>query len=141
MLALDRWIGAWGSRWLSVVWSRSRPASPSHSLPERRLRFLKGEALGAQLTVDGSWPSTDGIDVTVRSVLADPQAGYYVALAVAVAKPFFQWLPREDDHFDWQKLGDARSPIRAWTTTSPHSDRQLDRHDPYTASTALNRPR
>src|SRR5712671_3839804 len=29
MLAPDRWIGAWGSRWLSVVWSRSRPASLS----------------------------------------------------------------------------------------------------------------
>ena len=117
------------------------PAVPSDPGGLSALVGLKGEALGAQLIVDGSWPSTDGIDVTVRSVLADPQAGYYVALAVAVAKPFFQWLPREDDHFDWQKLGDARSPIRAWTTTSPHSDRQLDRHDPYTASTALNRPR
>jgi hypothetical protein len=31
---------AWGSRWLSVVWSRSRPASPSPiAFPERRLRF------------------------------------------------------------------------------------------------------
>jgi len=79
------------------------PAVPSDPGGLSALVGLKGEALGAQLIVDGSWPSTDGIDVTVRSVLADPQAGYYVALAVAVAKPFFQWLPWEDDHFDWQK--------------------------------------
>jgi hypothetical protein len=123
------------------VGQRDMPAVPSDPGALSALVGLEGKALGQQLIVDGWWPSTDGIDVTVHSVLADPRFSYDVALAVAAAKPIFQWLPPENDQFAWQTLDEAGIPIRAWTTASPPGDPYLDRHDPYAASTALKRPR
>jgi hypothetical protein len=95
-------------------------------------------ALGDTLIVDGYWNSTDQVDVTVSSVLADEAEARVVAVALAAGEPFFQWLPREEGTFEWDE-GHKANSIRQWIAAHDRADQHLDGHDPYATPTALRR--
>ena len=58
----------------------------------------------------------------------------------ALAEPFYRYIPDDDNHGLINEHSLVAKLIRSWTT-SPDISLLLDRHDPYSASTALSRPR
>jgi hypothetical protein len=54
-------------------------------------------------------------------------------------EPFFRWLPDDEDEIT-RHFGRDGHTVQSWVTKTPNTERQLDRHDPYAATTALDRP-
>jgi len=98
-------------------------------------------ALKEALIVHGYWQGSDAIDIGVHSVIVGESDAMSVALAVALAEPFHRYIPDDDNHGLANTHSLAAKLIRSWTTSPSDTSLQLDRHDPYSASTALSRPR
>src|SRR5690606_23030564 len=77
--------------------------------------------------------------VTLQSVLANAGDARAVAMAVLSAEPFFRWLPDDEDEIARHFGGDGHT-VQPWVAKTLNTERQLDRHDPYGAATALDRP-
>jgi hypothetical protein len=92
------------------------------------------------LIVDGYWQTSDAINISVQSVIVGESDAMSVALAAALAEPFYRYIPDADNHGLINEQSLTAKLIRSWTT-SPDISLLLDRHDPYSASTALSRPR
>jgi predicted RNA-binding protein YlqC (UPF0109 family) len=54
-------------------------------------------------------------------------------------EPFHLWLPDDEDEIE-RHFGRNGHTIQPVVAKRPNTERQLDRHDPYGASTALDRP-
>ncbi len=99
-------------------------------------------ALGDALVVDGWWSSSDGVDLSISSVLVDAKDTRAAALAILAMEPFFQSLPNEEDDEDEEirQRQQAAIQIKRWILR-PSIEASLDRYDPYGASSAQARPR
>jgi hypothetical protein len=80
------------------------------------------------------------VDISVQSVIVGKSEAMNVALTVALAEPYDRYLPDGGNHGLLNKESLTARLIRSWTTCPHDSSLQLDRHDPYSASTALRRP-
>ena len=60
-------------------------------------------------------------------------------MAVLSAEAFFRWLPDDKDEIARHFGGDGHT-VQPWVAKAANTERQLDRHDPYGAATALDRP-
>jgi hypothetical protein len=91
------------------------------------------------LPVAGRWSIGRDTTVTLQSVLANAVDARAVVMAVLSAEPFFRWLPDDEEEIARHFGGDGHT-VQPWIAKTPNPERQLDRHDPYGADTALDRP-
>lgn len=91
------------------------------------------------LPVAGRWSIGRDTTVTLQSVLANAGDARAVVMAVLSEEAFFRWLPDDEDEIARHCGGDGHT-IQPWVEKSSNTERQLDRHDPYGAATALDRP-
>jgi len=91
------------------------------------------------LPVAGRWSIGRDTTVTLQSVLASAGDARAVVMAVLSAEAFFRWLPDDEDEVARHFGGDGHT-VQPWIAKTSNPERQLDRHDPYGADTALDRP-
>lgn len=103
------------------------------------LGLLDGKAATDWLPVAGRWSIGRDTTVTLQSVLANAGDARAVVLTVLSAEAFFRWLPDDEDEIARHFGGDGHT-VQPWVAKTPNTERQLDRHDPYGAATALDRP-
>lgn len=147
---LSRPDGLWLSDLTDFVPAETRHAltMPKSGARENRLedRNLLMQILGLtagpirqdDLVVSGYWTLPGDVNITVRTVLCDPADAAAFAFATITAKPFFRWLPH--DIKENERLVRRMSVnVRPWLKHVEHYEMHLDRHDPYAATTALQR--
>lgn len=101
---------------------------------------LGGDTLaGDWLPVSARWSLDRETTLTVRSVIANSGDARSTVMTLLSDEPFFRWLPDDEDEIA-RHFGHAGHSIRAWVCETPNTERELDRYDPYAASTALDRP-
>jgi len=103
------------------------------------LGLLDGKVATDWLPVAGHWSIGRDTTVTLQSVLANAGDARAVVMAVLSAGAFFRWLPDDEDEIARHFGGDGHT-VQPWVAKTPNTERQLDRHDPYGAATALDRP-
>ena len=103
------------------------------------LGLLDGKVAADWLPVAGRWSIGRDTTVTLQSVLANADDARAVVMAVLSAEAFFRWLPDDEDEIARHFGGDGHT-VQPWVAKTPNTERQLDRHDPYGAATALDRP-
>ncbi|KQN77036.1 hypothetical protein ASF04_24580 [Duganella sp. Leaf61] len=103
------------------------------------LGILESKLKTDWLPVTGRWTIGGDTTVTLQSVLANATDARAVVMAVLSSEVFFRWLPDDANEIS-HHFGDHGHTVQAWTAKTPDAEPQLDRHDPYGASTALNRP-
>lgn len=91
------------------------------------------------LPVAGRWSIGGDTTVTLQSVLANAGDAQAVVMAMLSSEAFFRWLPADEDEIARHFGGDGHT-VQPWVAKTPNTERQLDRHDPYGAATALDRP-
>lgn len=91
------------------------------------------------LPVAGRWSIGRDTTVTLKSVLANAGDARAVVMAVLSAEPFFRWLPDDEDEIA-RHFGRDGHTVQPWVEKISNTERHLDRHDPYGATTALDRP-
>ncbi|MBV8470922.1 MAG: hypothetical protein JOY60_13810 [Burkholderiaceae bacterium] len=103
------------------------------------LGVLDAKVAADWLPVAGRWSIGRDTTVTLQSVLANAGDARAVVMAVLSAEAFFRWLPDDEDEIA-RHFGDDGHTVQPWVEKTPNTERQLDRHDPYGAATALDRP-
>jgi len=117
---------------------RSRPVDDYRLLAP--MLGIEANRLSADwFPVAGHWSIEHHLDVTLRSVLANARDTRNLIMALLAEKPFFRWLPDDEDEIH-RHLGPERHSVRAWIEREKHSERRFDRQDPYAATTANQRP-
>ena len=91
------------------------------------------------LPVTGRWSIGRDTTVTLESVLANAGDARAVVMAVISAEAFFRWLPNDEDEIA-RHFGSDGHTVQPWVVKTQNIERHIDRHDPYGASTALDRP-
>ena len=112
---------------------------PDSSLLAPLLGLVDGKVVTDWLPVAGRWSIGRDITVTLQSVLANASDARVVVMVLLSNKPFFRWLPDDEDEITRHFGGDNHT-VQPWVAETPNTERQLDRHDPYAAPTALDRP-
>ncbi len=102
------------------------------------LGLLDGKLVTDWLPVAGRWSIGRDTTVTLQSVLANASDARATVMAVLSADEFFRWLPDDEDDIA-RHFGGGGHTIQPWVARTSNTERQLDRHDPYGASTALDR--
>jgi hypothetical protein len=108
-----------------------------------KLLRLAGLCAGArgQVTVSGSWHSTDGVRVHVSSVLVVPTKAARVVQELVDEEPMTVWLPNCGEGDDAEEyVGNKRPNCVPWIV-SPSVEGRLDEGDPLGSIRAENRPR
>jgi hypothetical protein len=103
------------------------------------LGLRDGKVAADWLPVAGHWSIGRDTTVTLQSVLANAGDARAVVMAMLSAEAFFRWLPDDEDEIARHFGGDGHT-VQPWVAKTPNTERQLDRHDPYGATTALDRP-
>lgn len=103
------------------------------------LGILDGRVATDWLPVTGRWSIGRDTTVALQSVLANAGDARAVVMAVVSTEAFFRWLPDDEDEIARHFGGDGHT-VQPWVAKTPNTERQLDRHDPYGAATALDRP-
>ena len=94
-----------------------------------------------QITVSGSWDSTDHVRVRISSVLVAPRNAAPVAKELIDEEPILVWLPEyseDDEGADY--LRNEKPDCMAWVV-SPSGEGKLDKGDPLALVLAARRPR
>lgn len=101
---------------------------------------LSGDTLtGDWLPVSARWSLDRETTLTVHSVIASSGDARSTVMTLLSDDPFFRWLPHDEDEIA-RHFGRAGHSIQAWVSETPNTELELDRYDPYAASTALDRP-
>ncbi|MFM0639039.1 hypothetical protein PQQ63_20330 [Paraburkholderia metrosideri] len=103
------------------------------------LGLVDGKVATDWLPIAGRWSIGRDTTVTLQSVLANASDARAVVMTLLSDKPFFRWLPDDEDEIN-RHFGDDGHTVQSWIAKTPNTERQLDRHDPYGAATALDRP-
>ncbi len=91
------------------------------------------------LPVSGRWSISENTTVKVQSVLTSPADVSAVVMTMLAAEPFFRWLPDNADDID-RFFGKDGHTIQSWLFKQANPERRIDRHDPFGAGSALERP-
>jgi NACHT domain-containing protein len=91
-----------------------------------------------ELVISASWPSSDGIDISISTALAAPQEARRLAQELSQEDPFQAWLPQADNEDG--PMRNKKPGLEGWIVNSTKTLR-LDEYDPIAASSAVSRPR
>ncbi len=101
---------------------------------------IRDGRLAAEWTpVSGRWSIDRDITLTLKSVLANQSDARSAAMTLLSDKPFFRWLPDDEEEIV-RHFGTEGHSVQPWVAETPNTQRQLDRHDPYGCTSALDRP-
>ena len=103
------------------------------------LGLVDRKVVAEWISVAGRWSIGRDTTVTLHSVLANASDARAVVMTLLSDEAFFRWLP-EDEEEIVRHFGRDGHTVRSWIAKAPYADRQLDRHDPYAATSALDRP-
>ncbi|WOI54412.1 hypothetical protein [Parvularcula sp. LCG005] len=103
------------------------------------LGISDGKLAAEWMPVSARWSIGKHTTLTIRSVLADKNDARSAVMALLSEEQFFRWLPDDEDEIS-RHFGNEGHSVQPWVAVMPHTERQLDRHDPYGASAALDRP-
>lgn len=103
------------------------------------LGIRDGELAAEWTPVSGRWSIARDTTLTLRSVLADQSDARSAAMTLLGDEPFFRWMPDDEDEIV-RHFGAEGHSIQPWVAETPNPQRQLDRHDPYGCTSALDRP-
>lgn len=103
------------------------------------LGLLDGKVATDWLPVAGRWSIGRDTTVTLQSVPANAVDARAAVMAVLSEEAFFRWLPDDEDEVTRHFGGDGHT-VQPWVAKTPNTERKFDRHDPYGAATALDRP-
>ena len=101
-------------------------------------------SIGAFLTVDGYWPSPDGVRVAISSVLVPTGDSDAAARALGTSPLSHMWLPtfehcEDENENDRQRYSDM-APMEPWIT-DVQAEIKIDERDPYGCREAVQRSR
>lgn len=97
--------------------------------------------IGKELVIEGSWHSSDGIEIELSSALVPPRKVVQLARKLIREKPILAWVPvfqgseEDDDH-----LTSDKKEYSPWIVSSS-GEARLDKHDPYGVTGASFRSR
>lgn len=101
--------------------------------------LLEGKVVANWVPVAGRWSIGPDTTITLQSVLANELDAQSVVMAILSDEAFFRWLPCDQEEIT-REFGCDGHTIQSFITTTPNPELQLDRHDPYSSTTALSRP-
>ena len=101
--------------------------------------FLEDKVVANWVPAVGRWSIGPDTTITLQSVLANERDAQSVVMAIMSEEAFFRWLPGDQEEIT-REFGCDGHTIQSWITTTPNPELQLDRHDPYSSTTALCRP-
>lgn len=95
-----------------------------------------------EVTIDGFWKSTDGIDVNIDSALVDPAQAHVLAKRLLRGDPFMAYLPvygigENGNEYLYDRERKGYLPL----TTHPDASEGFDKEDPLGTIRAIARPR
>lgn len=103
------------------------------------LGISSGKLSADWMPVSGRWSIGRDTTLTIRSVLADESDARSTVMTLLSEEPFFRRLPDDEDEIS-RNFGKEGHSVQPWVAVTPNTQRQLDRHDPYGATSALDRP-
>ena len=103
------------------------------------LGISDGKLSADWMPVAGRWSIGTETTLTIRSVLANESDARSTAMTLLSEDPFFRWLPDDEDEID-RHFGEEGHSVQPWVAVTSNTERQLDRHDPYGTTSALDRP-
>lgn len=103
------------------------------------LGLIDGKVVADWLPVAGCWSIGQDTTVTLQSVLANAGDARAAVMAVLSAEAFSRWLPDDEEEIERHFGGDGHT-VQPWVAKTPNTERKIDRHDPYGAASALDRP-
>ncbi len=89
-----------------------------------------------KFTVNGSWQSSDGINVRISSTLVKPKHTKDIVASLAKELPFHAWLPSFNENED---MDCKKEKCEVWLVC-PSKEAKLDKHDTLGSSSAMERP-
>lgn len=110
-----------------------------HYLLAPILGIYGGEVAADWLPVAGRWSLPQGSTLMLNTLLATPSDARAMLMTLLTEAPFFRWLPADEDDID-RYFGEGGHSVRAWIDIVKHAERKLDGHDPYAATTSMERP-
>ena len=94
----------------------------------------------AELIVQGSWRSSDGVEVHISSALVSPGKAKRLARELMREEPFHAWIPMYDQYeADDEFARGGKKDYIPWIVR-PSGETRLDEHDPFGVSYAASRP-
>ncbi|WP_205470677.1 hypothetical protein [Breoghania sp. L-A4] len=103
------------------------------------LGICDGKLAAEWTPVSGRWSINRDTTLTLQSVFANPTDARSAAMTLLSDEPFFRWLPDDEDEIT-RHFGEEGHSVQPWIAETPNTQRQLDRHDPYGCTSALDRP-
>ncbi|WOI33387.1 hypothetical protein R1T40_01095 [Tritonibacter scottomollicae] len=103
------------------------------------LGFRDGKVAADWIPAAGRWSMGRDTTLTLRSVVAKAGDARSTVMALLSDEPFFRWLPDDEDEITRQ-FGQQGHSVTLWVAQTPNTHLQLDRHDPYACTSALDRP-
>jgi hypothetical protein len=119
--------------------ARSESLAKDQPLLSPLLGLVGNTLVSEWLPVSARWSLDRDTTLTLHSVIADPRDARSTVMTLLSEKPFFRWLPDDEDEIE-RHFGRTGHSVQAWISETPSTDRNLDRYDPYAAPTALHRP-
>lgn len=110
-----------------------------HELLAPILGICGGKVVTDWITVAGRWSLPQGSTLMLSTLLSKPSDARATLMTLLTEAPFFRWLPDDGDEID-RYFGNDSHSVRAWIDVVKHAERKLDDHDPYAATTAMERP-
>lgn len=103
------------------------------------LGIQDGKIASDWIPAAGRWSIDRNTTLTLRSVAANASDARSTVMTLLFDEPFFRWLPDDEDEIT-RHFGQEGHSVKAWLAEIPNTQRQLDRHDPYGCTSALDRP-
>jgi hypothetical protein len=100
---------------------------------------MDGKVDAKWFPVAGHWSIGGDTTVTIQSVLANDSDARATVMTLLSEEAFHRWLPDDEDEIA-RHFGRDGHTVQSLVTNVPNTECQLDRHDPYGTTTALNRP-
>lgn len=99
---------------------------------------ISGHILGSWLPISGYWSLPNDCTASLATALVGAADVSAVVMTLLTDTKFSRWLPHDEEEIS-RHFGPDSHSVREWISVVRHSERNLDRHDPYASTTAMQR--